>query len=302
VIGAIVLNWNTRELLLACVESLLAQEVRQPLHVVVVDNASTDGSVAAVARHFPGVKVCSMQQNVGFARANNAAASMLLTECSTIESLLFANADTRFFQRDAVQRLRARLGTGYGIVAPRLVNPDGSLQPSCAPFPTLLPTLAMATGVGRVVPDRWRVLTGTRWSHSSGRTVPWVKGAVVMVDAALWIRLGGFFEDEFMYGEDLDLSWRARELGQATFYAADAAVEHVDDASSSLIWEDAERARRVAQTTARFVARHYGGRRAGFTRTAAVTGAWARAFAFAIFGKRAAVKVQRAIAYGWKCT
>jgi GT2 family glycosyltransferase len=300
-IGAVILNWNTKRLLYACIQSLQQQASDPPLRIMVVDNDSSDGSLESFSRDFPEVHYVKLDTNVGFARANNAGVKELLSREPTVSEIYVANADTRLLARDTLAKLRVKLVNGEGsLVAPRLLNVDGSLQPSCAPFPTICPTLAMATGVARVIPDRWRVSVGTRWSHGSSRCVPWVKGAAFLVSVTDWRALGGFCEDEFMYGEDIDLCWRAKLAGLRTYYAADVAIEHVDDAASSLVWSDAERATRVVGATARFLARNYGRRRSRLVAAVAEFGAAARAVLFRVTRRPEGVEVQEALKSAWR--
>jgi GT2 family glycosyltransferase len=300
-IGAVILNWNTKRLLYACIQSLQQQTDDSSLRIMVVDNNSSDGSLEAFSRDFPGVHLLKLDTNVGFARANNAGVNELLRREPTVSEIYVANADTRLLARDTLAQLRDKLANGEGaLIAPRLLNVDGSLQLSCAPFPTVWPMLAMATGLARVVPDRWRVRMGTRWSHGGSRCVPWVKGAAFLISVTDWRALGGFCEDEFMYGEDIDLCWRAKLAGLMTYYAADVAIEHVDDAASSLVWSDPERATRVVGATARFLARNYGRRRSRSVATIAEFGATVRALLFRLIRRPGGAEVQEALKNAWR--
>jgi GT2 family glycosyltransferase len=299
VIGVIVLNWNTRDLLLECLATVAPVCEANGWTCCVVDNASNDDSVPAVRREYPGVTVYALDENVGFARANNVAAAMLIAARPETEFLYFANADTRLIAADSLAVLAEVARRTEGIVAPRLLNVDGTLQPSVAPFSTLLPALAMNAGLARLAPDAWRPFLGTSWSHGCTRRVPWIKGAALMLSRALWEELGGFSEAEFMYAEDMDISWRAQRIGAPTTYVRDVAVIHHDDAASSQIWTDADRAVRVASATRRFVERELNPFHAQAVRCCAVAGAALRMCAFRILGRRPELSVYRAVAAAW---
>jgi GT2 family glycosyltransferase len=130
--------------------------------------------------------------------------------------------------------------------------------------------------------------------------VPWVKGAAFLVSVSDWRALGGFCEDEFMYGEDIDLCWRARIAGLKTYYAADVTIEHVDDAASSLVWSAPERATRVVGATARFLARNYGRRRSRLVAAIAECGASLRALLFRVTRRPGGAEVQEALRSAWR--
>ena len=118
-----------------------------------------------------------------------------------------------------------------GVASPRLLNVDGSIQPCAAPFPSPFVSAAMQAPTSFVVPDRWRVRTGTRWSHARTSLVPWIKGAALMVRRDAWEELNGFSEPAYLSGEDLDFCWRARRSGYQTLYVHDVAVEHLRQCS-----------------------------------------------------------------------
>jgi N-acetylglucosaminyl-diphospho-decaprenol L-rhamnosyltransferase len=128
--------------------------------------------------------------------------------------------------------VRALDHPGVGIAVPRLLSSDGSLQPSVAPFTTPFVALIRASGLSRAVPDRWQPRVGTHWSHSSSREIEAATGAVMLVAGRVWERLGGLREDSFMYAEDLDLCWRAREAGWTTWFVAESEFVHLGGTSS----------------------------------------------------------------------
>ncbi|MFP5503976.1 MAG: glycosyltransferase family 2 protein, partial [Candidatus Sericytochromatia bacterium] len=129
-LSILIVNWNTRDLLLDCLRSLREAAIAMPFELIVVDNASTDGSAEAVSRAFPEARLIANAENVGFARANNQA----LAE-SRGELLLLLNPDT-VVAPGQIERMLGYMQAHprCGILGPKLLNPDGSFQLSAVPF------------------------------------------------------------------------------------------------------------------------------------------------------------------------
>ena len=227
-VGVAVISYNTREHLRACLESVPLSEVRE---VVVVDNASRDGSPEMVSDEFPWVTLVANEQNRGYGAAANQAVAG-----SAAETLLLLNGDTRL-EPGALPSLVAYLEDHpeAAVVAPRLVNADGSLQPSCYPFPGTLEWLFDNDVVGRVVkrmsiPSQNLLRT---WDHAHARAVPWVKGAALAVRRGAFETVGGFDERFFLYYEETDLCYRMWTVGWEVHFAPTATVMHIGGASTA---------------------------------------------------------------------
>src|SRR5262249_35729319 len=156
---------------------------------------------------------------------------------------LFVNSDA-FAEPGALGALLGRLGSSRAdLVVPRLLNEDRSLQPNVVPRTSLARELVRGTGLGLVVRHPgW----STHWDHGHPRPIDCPIGAVVLIRHDAWQALGGFDERRFMYAEDLDLFWRARELGLQTWFEPAAEFVHLGSGSASLRWSPAERAAAVA--------------------------------------------------------
>jgi N-acetylglucosaminyl-diphospho-decaprenol L-rhamnosyltransferase len=229
-VSAVVVNYNARDYLLECVRSLRAEGLDD---VVVVDNASADGSRAALAAADPEARIVATGANLGYGTAANRGAA-----AAAGRTLLVCNSDV-VLEPGAVKALLARLeeeaGAGVGLVGPRIENPDGSLYPS----PRRFPDMAVAAGhafLGLVAPRnrftrRYRMLD---WDHSTTRSVDWVSGACVLARREAWDAVGGFDEAYFMYVEDVDLCWRARRVGWDVVFEPGARVVHAQGVSSDL--------------------------------------------------------------------
>jgi GT2 family glycosyltransferase len=224
-VAVLVVSYNTERELVRCLESLRAQRRSVTQQVVVVDNASSDGSVAAVRERFGEVELVASPENLGFARGVNLAATR-----ADAELLLLLNPDTVVLDH-AVDELVAfaRAHPGHGLYGGRTVRPDGSLEPSsCWALPTLWSTLMFVTGLSSLARgNRWldpESMGG--WARDTVREVDVVTGCLMLVPRAVWDALGGLDERYFMYGEDADLALRARAAGLRPIVCPDAVVVH----------------------------------------------------------------------------
>jgi GT2 family glycosyltransferase len=226
-IAVAIVNHNTREDLRACLTS-----VRQAgaTEVVVVDNASSDGSAALVWEEFPEVTLCANQANTGYGSAANQA----ITHCRA-EHILLLNSDT-LIQPHTLDILDNYLSTHprVAIAGPRLQNPDGTLQPSAYPFPTPLYLFLEESTLGRLIRHfpwlRQRYLR--TWSHDHARPVPWLLGAALAIRRQPFAAISGFDTSYFMYAEETDLCYRLRAAGWDIHFVPDAAITHTGGAST----------------------------------------------------------------------
>jgi hypothetical protein len=268
---AVVLNWRTAGLTVRSVKALFADGVPSE-RVVVVDNASGDGSVERLRRELPDCRVVALAENVGFAGANNRGAGELAGE-----AYLFVNSDAFVHAPGSVGRLLGSLDGRSALAVPRLLNEDLSLQPSVVPTSSPLPELVRASGLSRFVPNRLQPSLGTHWDHRESRRIRAAIGPVVAIRADAWGALEGFAERDFMYAEDLDLFWRAGKLGYEIRFVADAEFVHLGNASAALRWGEPARAERVARAEAAMIHEHLPRLQAVLTVGIMATGVGARA-------------------------
>lgn len=210
-ISVVIVSYQTRELTLKCLRTLFEDLQASGIshEVWVVDNASNDGSAAAIAREFPGVRLIASEKNLGFGKANNRAFA-----AARGEFLLLLNSDA-LVHRGAVAHLVEFLRAHplVGLVGPRLLNKDGTLQVSCWKFPSPARVWREALGVARVFASHPRWGDYFRWAHDQTRSVDFVIGACFLVRRAIYERVGGFDEHFFLYAEETDWQKRIRAAG-----------------------------------------------------------------------------------------
>ena len=235
-LSVIVVNWNTRELLRDCLASLQEHLAGVDHEVIVVDNASSDGSPEVVEEHFPDVRLIRNQQNVGFGRANNQA-----MEVAAGRWFLLLNSDTVLLDK-SVEALfdRVRKEPEIGVAQCRLVLPDGRTQHTAYRFPSLRLALTEGLGLYKLMPKAavGPMLLSGYWDYADERDVDWVAGAFMLVPRAVFEQTGGFDERLFMYGEDLEWCHRIRDSGWRIRYYPEASVKHFDHSSSEIRWGD----------------------------------------------------------------
>ena len=240
-VSVVIVNWNTPGLLADCLRSL-RRCGGVTSEVIVVDNGSTDGSPDLVRKHFPEVRLIANENNLGFAKANNQG---FAAACGRY--LLVLNSDT-VVPADAPARLVAYADAhpDAGMVGPRLLNADGSLQWSSADLPTLPRELLGVLG------RRRRRLPGTDAAFAVG----WLAGACILVRRAAWEQVGGFDEAFFMYSEDTDWCRRMHAAGWGVVYLADVSVTHLGSGSAPL--HSPTQLERLYDAKVRYFTRHHG--------------------------------------------
>jgi len=227
--AAVVVSFESGSLLLDCVRSLLADGSAGVPELVVVDNGSADGSVAALLAAIPDVTVVDPGRNLGYAGAANRGIA-----ATTAPVVAVSNADLVVAPGTAAAML-ARLDAepDLAAVGPALFNPDGSQYPSARAHASTVDAVGHAV-LGRLFPRnrftrRYRQLDA-QWDRP--RDVDWVSGAIMFLRRSALDSIGGWDERYFMYMEDFDLCWRLRRLGWRVAYEPGGRVTHVQGAST----------------------------------------------------------------------
>lgn len=234
-VSVVIVNWNTGNLLGDCLQSmsrvdLTGTELRE---VVVVDNASSDGSLAGVDGQRLPLIVVKNHANLGFAAACNQGARL-----GSGQYLLFLNPDTRLFVnslRVPLEFLSRTENAAVGICGIRLLDDSGHTTRHCARFPRLSHYVSKAFGLDRLLPGPVTCQSMKEWDHESEREVDQVIGAFFLVRRNLFEALGGFDERFFVYFEEVDFSLRAHRAGWKTVYLAGATAYHKGHGSSEKV-------------------------------------------------------------------
>ncbi len=230
-ISFIVVSWNAREYLLKCLVSIPETVENCTYEIIVVDNDSADGSPEAVEEGWPKVRLIRTGANLGFARGNNVG----IRE-STGRFLCLINSDVVLLP-GCIDHLHQfmRDNPMAGMAGPRVLNGDGSLQPSCRRFPSLFRSLCSALGLSSLNPGS-SLFGGTFmtwWDHDDCRTVDAISGCFMFLQRQAVEQVGLLDEDFFMYGEDLDWCRRFNEGQWQIVFNPDAEAIHYGGASSS---------------------------------------------------------------------
>ena len=242
-LSTIIVNRNTGELLEQCLVSLFRQDVQAPTEVIVVDNASSDGSVEMVRRRFPQVAVMENSENLGFTRANNRA-----IERASGEYLLLLNPDTIIPNDRTLTGWLAFMDEHReaGASGCRLVFPNGDHQVGDAGFkPTLGSVSSYALFLSKIFPS----FKGVYLNHAPRRPceVDWVCGADLLVRRSIIADVGSMDEDIFMYADDIEWGCRIRASGYKIYYLPMLTIIHYQGATGgtamgkdnpSFVWFD----------------------------------------------------------------
>jgi GT2 family glycosyltransferase len=252
-VDIIIVNWNAGPALRRCLESIVTvNDARRIGQVIVIDNASTDGSADGLDVTALPLIVRRNPANVGFARACNMGARLGSSAC-----LLFLNPDTEL-ELDSLSVPLAFLekpeNSQIGIVGIQLLDEQKLIARSCARFPTPGSMAMRVFGVDTIVPRVGYPMTD--WDHASSRRVDHVIGAFYMVRRSLFDSLGGFDERFFVYLEDLDFSLRAKQRGWSSAYLVEARAHHAGGGTSRQI--KARRLFYALRSRIAFVNKHFG--------------------------------------------
>lgn len=230
-LSIVIVNWNTKDYIVNCLESLLKQDIVGNLEIIVVDNASTDGSTAVVQERFPSVKLICNDNNLGFAKANN----MGIKQCSG-DYICLVNSDIVAL-RDSLKNMIDYMSKypEIGMLGPRILNPDMTLQPSCMGFPTLWNIYCRSFALDVLFPAS--ELFGGRlmgyFAHDTIQNAEVLNGCFLMVSRKALAEVGLLDETFFIYGEDVDWCKRFKNAGWGVVFYPYAEAIHYGGASSS---------------------------------------------------------------------
>ncbi len=252
-LSIVIVNWNVRDLLSDCLQSIAANSGALDLEVIVVDSASQDGSSQMVREQFPWVKLIESDQNLGYPRGNN-----LGILAAGGRNILILNPDTLILG-NALEVMVSFVDEhiDVGALGPQLLNGDGSVQSSRRRFPSLITGLFESTWLEALAPpgllEKYYALD---LADDEENDVEWLTGACLMIPRRVLDHVGLFDEGYFMYSEELDLCKRINDAGWRILYLPEAKVVHLVGRSS----EQAVTARHVnfQQAKLRYFRKHHG--------------------------------------------
>jgi GT2 family glycosyltransferase len=232
-VSVVIVSYNTRDVLRECLRSVYREIGSLFVQVIVVDNASTDGSAAMIEQEFLEVVLIKSAVNLGFGGANNLA---FKSACGRYVVLLNSDA---FLTEGSLERsvLHMDLNPYAGLGGGRLIGRDGSWQPSARMFPTVLGDLIVLSGLAARFPrSRFFGHADRTWTNQmEAATVDWVPGAYSIIRAEALATTGPFDPRFFLYSEEVDLCKRIKQKGYEVWYWPDIAVVHIGGESSRQI-------------------------------------------------------------------
>jgi len=230
-VSIIIVNWNTREVLRDCLRTVYEQTRKAPFEVIVVDNASADGSVDMVRSMFPQTLLLANSVNRGFAAANNQG-----IERAKGRYVLLLNSDTLVLDGAIDQMVSfAEAHPEAAVTACRVLNADRTWQPTCFLFPSALNLLIGALYLNKLFPrnrfcGRERM---TWWDGQETRAVEVVAGCFLLVRRAALEKVGVLDESYFMYGEEADWCYRFQKAGWQIVFTPTARIVHLGGVSTA---------------------------------------------------------------------
>jgi GT2 family glycosyltransferase len=230
-VSIIIVNWNTKDLLRDCLDSIIEQTKNVEYEIIVVDNGSADDSVVMVKKKFPFVNVIENNENLGFARANN-----IGIRASKGRYICLMNSDITILD-DCLGKLVSFMDSSpsIGMAGPKILNADLTLQHSCRHFPSIWNNLCQSLGLNHLFPKSaffsdWIM---NYWNHNSTRSVDALSGCFWMIRREALEEVGLLDEEFFIYGEDLDWCRRMHNTNwDIVFYPVAEAI-HLGGASSA---------------------------------------------------------------------
>jgi GT2 family glycosyltransferase len=234
-ISVVIVSWNVRELLKACIDSIISTQRELSVQIIVVDNASDDRSAELVRNKFTGITLIETNANIGFGPANN-----IGLQLAKGRYVFFLNPDT-VLHEEALIRLVEFLDrhADFDLVGPQLHSPDGSVQWVCARrLPSFSLMLFDALYLHRLplIGQKLRNRLTVHYDLNESQEVDAISGAAMLGRRSVINDVQGFDEVFLHTGEDVDLCLRLRERGSKIFYLADASVLHFGGQSSSQAW------------------------------------------------------------------
>ena len=254
-LSIVIVNWNTRDYLAQCLESIRANPPSGKCEIFVVDNASEDGSAQMIREKFPEVKLIANGENIGYAEGNNQAIRQ-----SRGKYILLLNPDTEIKSGALTALIKfAEARPNVAAVGCRLVGSDGKVQRSCRGFPEPLPVLFEYLRLSRLFPKSklFGAYRMTYFDYASDAEVDQPMGSCLLISRRALDDIGMFDQDFPIFFNEVDWCYRAGQKGWKVYFTADAEVVHHGAASTRLV--KAEMVKESHRALRKFYEKHYRG-------------------------------------------
>jgi len=253
----VIVNWNAGNKLFECLDSIQRSNPDHSFHLakcIVVDNASTDGSVELIRKMALPLELIVNTNNKGFGAASNQGA-----RCGNSKYILFLNPDVQLFSDSlsgSIAYLESESAAHIGILGIQMVDQHGDVHRNVARFPSPTSLLYQMLGMDRLLPRQFPPHFMTDWSHLDSRVVDQVPGAFFLIRRSLFEQLHGFDERFFMYFEDLDLAYRVQKAGWVSYYLSSVRAFHQGGGTTNQV--KALRLFYVLRSRLYYAAKHFG--------------------------------------------
>lgn len=229
-VDVVIVNWNTGSFLSDCVKSLIDNGQDLTGKIIVVDNDSTDDSLANI-ENLKTITVIRNKKNLGFARGCNIGANI-----ADNDYVLFLNPDARVYKdtlRSCLEFFENEQNKNIGILGVKLEDTNGNIGSRCSRFPSTLNIMSHAIGLDSMIPSLGSSMK--EFDHLTTKVVDQIIGAFFLVRRKLFDELNGFDERFFMYMDEVDFSYRAKLMGYQSIYYAEATAFHHGEISTSKV-------------------------------------------------------------------
>jgi len=254
-VSIIIVNWNTKDLLQHCLASIYEQTVNIDYEIIVVDNCSEDGSAEMVKSEFKQVILIQNKENRGFAAANNQAIAI-----AKGRYILLLNSDTIVLDKAIEKTISfADAHPQSGVIGCRVLNPDGSMQPTCFMFPSILNMMLESTYLYKIFPKNrfFGRQQMTWWDRNNVRCVEVVTGCFMLVRREAIEQVGVMDEHFFIYGEETDWCYRFKKNGWKVMFTPIGQIIHYVGQSTSKI--PVAMIIQLRLSLLKFIKKHYSG-------------------------------------------
>lgn len=222
-LSILIVNWNTRDLAVRCVDSVIRSAEDLDFEAIVVDNASSDGSYAALRERFGAnsrIKLISSRQNLGFAKANN-----LAFRSSSGEYIFLLNPDAEILPGSLKKLVKfLETDTDIGVAGPKIIDPEGGVQKSVRRFPDIWSSLVILLGLHRIFPPKNYLMNG--FDYNREQEVDQVMGAAMLTRRSLIEKIGFLDEGFWLWYEEVDFCKRVKQAGYKVVYYPEAEIMH----------------------------------------------------------------------------